>query len=233
MKQKAKYRILIVAATKLELNGISSFLTLKKNKIGSKKIEFEFLIAGIGMVSTSLKLTRFLCLNKVDLILNIGICGSFKKNIKIGDVVNIAQDNFSEIGAQDGLNFLNAFEIGLIKKDELPYKKGVLTGLKSKLIKNTVLNNFVKVNGITVNTVHGNTSSIKKIKQRLNPDVESMEGAAVFYVANSFKIPALQLRAVSNYVVKRNKETWNIPLALENLNSVISEFLTSGIKYGN
>jgi len=35
----------------------------------------------------------------------------------------------------------------------------------------------------------------------------------------------VQIRSVSNYVEKRNKENWNIPLALKNLQSILIELL--------
>jgi hypothetical protein len=38
-----------------------------------------------------------------------------------------------------------------------------------------------KARAITVNTVHGNDMSIKKVQERLTPQLESMEGAAFFY----------------------------------------------------
>jgi hypothetical protein len=38
-----------------------------------------------------------------------------------------------------------------------------------------------RVNGITVNTVHGNQDSIARVVDRVKPDVESMEGAAFMY----------------------------------------------------
>ena len=72
-----------------------------------------------------------------------------------------------------------------------------------------------------MNTVHGNESSIAKIKERLNPQVETMEGAAFLMVCQKEKIPALQLRAISNYVELRNKENWNVALALKNLHDVV------------
>ena len=42
--------------------------------------------------------------------------------------------------------------------------------------------NLNHVKAITVNTVHGNEDSISKIINRLNPDIETMEGAAIFIV---------------------------------------------------
>ena len=88
----------------------------------------------------------------------------------------------------------------------------------AKQFSSPVLKKFKKVKGITVNTVHGNKKSISKVVTLYNPDVESMEGAAFFYVCNQFKIPAIQLRAVSNYVERRNMKNWDITLAVEKLN---------------
>jgi futalosine hydrolase len=44
-----------------------------------------------------------------------------------------------------------------------------------------------------------------------------MEGAAFFYICASEKIPFVALRGISNMVERRNKNKWNIPLALDNL----------------
>ena len=79
--------------------------------------------------------------------------------------------------------------------------------------------------GITVNTVHGNEKSITEIVNRLNPDVESMEGAAVFKVCNEFEVPCMQIRAISNIVEKRNKANWNMPLAVLNLNNQVEKII--------
>jgi futalosine hydrolase len=78
---------------------------------------------------------------------------------------------------------------------------------------------------ITVNTVHGNEPSIKKLADRLQPQLESMEGAAFFYACRQADVPCLQIRAVSNYVEKRNRDAWRIELAIKNLNSFAAEFL--------
>ena len=85
--------------------------------------------------------------------------------------------------------------------------------------------NLQKVIGITVNTVHGNEQSIAEIVSRINPDVESMEGAAVFKVCNGFEVPCIQIRAISNNVEKRNKANWNMPLAIHNLNNQVARII--------
>jgi len=43
--------------------------------------------------------------------------------------------------------------------------------------------------------VHGNDDSIAAIVERLNPQLESMEGAAFFYACRELKVPCIQIRA--------------------------------------
>ena len=73
----------------------------------------------------------------------------------------------------------------------------------------------------------GNTTTIKKIKNRLNPDIETMEGAAIFRVCNDFNIPCMQIRSVSNFVGERNKKNWDIDLAIKNLNLSLKKIIIS------
>ena len=65
----------------------------------------------------------------------------------------------------------------------------------------------------------------KKYSIRLNPKIESMEGAAFFYACRKAGVPFIQIRAVSNYVEKRNRDAWQIGLAVKNLNTFALELL--------
>ena len=53
-----------------------------------------------------------------------------------------------------------------------------------------------------------------------------MEGAAFFQVCNTFNVPCIQIRAISNKVEHRNKDNWNLPLAIKNLNNKVEEIIT-------
>jgi len=58
-----------------------------------------------------------------------------------------------------------------------------------------------------------------------------MEGAAFFYACEKAGVKAMQIRAVSNYVEKRNRDNWQIGPAIKNLNNFAVELLeglTSG-----
>ena len=171
----------------------------------------EILITGAGIPNTILKLSNHLHKNQYDLIINIGVCGSFNKEYKIGDVVEIINDQFSEIGYEDN-NTFHAFDT------DFRIDKNFSVSRKTRLR---------SVNGITVNTVHGNAESIEKVRDLFNPDVESMEGAACMMVSQYFNVSFIQIRGISNYVEKRNKQNWNLDLDISNLNKELRNTLNT------
>jgi futalosine hydrolase len=214
-------KLLIVSATKFEveplLNKMDSVNSITSTYFSAtyNNHQIDFLITGVGMVATTYHTAKML-LNKYDFAINAGVCGSFNKNLEIGSVVTIYEDIFSELGAEDGNAFLSLEDL------KLP---GVQKVTSTQTISNKTIDLIPKVVGITVNTGHGNEQTIEKVVERFHPYVESMEGAAFLFVCEQEHVPCLQLRAVSNFVERRNKETWNIPLAIENLNKQLIAIL--------
>ena len=216
-------RILVVAATADEVFSLKSgVLSLESDNPQDSRLktpDFELLITGVGMVATTFALTKHLVGASYDLVVNLGIAGSFDRSIALGEVLEITQDTFAELGAEDDNAFLAIDEIGFGESKYNPTTK--ISDLYNLF--NTF--NLPQASAITVNTVHGNEASIKKVAGRLNPQLESMEGAAFFYVCSQMDVPCIQIRAVSNYVEKRNRNNWDIPLAIKNLNTFAVEFL--------
>jgi futalosine hydrolase len=213
-------RILLVAATTFEIEPLISDFKFSISESASFKTynskltkSSSIIITGAGMVPTAFALGQYVFEDQYDLAINLGIAGSFDKNIPLGAVVEITKDAFAELGAEDGEDFIPIEQLGFGESSytstyELPKKF-----------------NLKKTNAITVNTVHGNETSIKKVSSRLNAQIESMEGAAFFYACKQVGLPCLQIRAVSNYVEKRNRDAWQIGLAIKNLNTFAAEFL--------
>ena len=189
--------VLIVAATESEI--IS-------DKIRRKLV----LITGVGMVNSAIKLTKELIKTNYDLVINMGVAGSFCDELKNGDVVEVIEDCFSEVGFEDGDLFSEISDFDLKTR----YQVDARTPLK-------------KVKAITVNTVHGNDDSISEIIERLGPNIESMEGASVFKVCEEFNVPCLQIRSISNKVEQRNKKNWDLDLAIRNLNIEVDKIINN------
>lgn len=210
-------KILLVAATYQEIEPFIQKYAPKFNadsfiKIG--KNEVKILITGVGMVSTSYALGKAFTQDKYDLALNVGIAGSFYRNIKMGQLVEVREDILSELGAEDDEEFVSLEQMEMGEVEFTASDKFVIKG------------GLRKVTSITVNTVHGNEESISEIRERVNPTIETMEGASFFYACEEAETEALQVRCISNYVEKRNRENWNLPLAVKNLN----DWLISDIK---
>jgi futalosine hydrolase len=203
-------RVLIVAATELEIAPLKTEVKSQSQIAGANTADIRFLVTGVGMVATSCALSREFALHQYDLAINLGIAGSFDRKIMLGEVVEIVEDSLSELGAEDDQTFLTIEELDLGESTYTP------SASLSDLGKTTILK---KVTAITVNTVHGHLPSIKKLTDRIQPQVESMEGAAFFYTCKDAGIQCLQIRAVSNYVEKRNRAGWEIGLAIKNLNT--------------
>ncbi len=184
--------------------------------VDTSRIHIHVLISGIGMVSTAYYLGK-LYAHDFSIAINVGICGAFDRNIQIGELVIVQEDVFSELGAENGKSFLKASEAGLGDECIVP----------KKLFIPKVFSSIKKVKGITVNKVHGQVNSIRKVNQLYQPQIESMEGAAFYYACNKNHWKCLQIRSVSNYVEKRNKDKWNIPLAIKNLNHSLIQYIQS------
>jgi futalosine hydrolase len=213
--------ILIASATLSEIEPLLGKINVVQNYNNTvveaefNKSMLTFFVTGIGMTAMAYSMGKALNEN-FDMAFNVGIAGSFSKNLELGKVVNVTHDIFSELGAEDGDRFLTLRDLKLQDNSEVN---------NNSAIKNSVIERLPKVLGITVNTSHGNELSIKKIIERLEPDTESMEGAAFMYACKKESLPFAQIRSVSNYVERRNKNTWNIPLAIETLSSTMIEIL--------
>jgi futalosine hydrolase len=223
-------KLLLVAATREEILpflGKYAFSGSENHKtsVRNSSMEITVLLTGVGMIATVYMLSRELFRNRYDLIVNAGIAGSFRKDIQPGSVVHVISDTFAELGAEDHEEFLTIDQLGLRNPDQYPFREGQLQNPMD--FRMALLNDLPSVKGITVNKVHGRAASISTTVERFSPDVESMEGAAFMYTCMMEKIPFLQIRAVSNFVEPRNRKSWQIQKATENLNitlnGVISE----------
>jgi futalosine hydrolase len=200
--------ILIVSATAAEVTPLAQWVNQQVPGV-------EVLVTGVGMVATAYTLGRHLADHTYDLIINAGIAGSFDRQIPPGTVLHIVSDTFSELGAEDGALFIPADQLGLADctfSSFAPLAEPFLTDLP-------------RVRGITVNCVHGHEPTIDAVLTRFGATTESMEGAAVFFAARQAGIPVIQIRAVSNYVEKRNRDNWQIDSAVTNLNAWLTGFL--------
>ena len=217
-------QILLVAATELETNWIRNHLKLEEEDglwVGTMHHHsLHLLHTGVGMVNTAFYLGLYLATHQPDLAINFGIAGSFDRNIPLGSVVEVGKDAFSELGAESPEGFLDMKALGfpvLATADntyfnELPNPAPALTTPR-------------RVEGITVNLVHGISDSIQKARNLWDKDIETMEGAAFFHAMLAREVPFYAFRGISNYVEIRDKGRWNITLAIKNVQKSVIDYI--------
>jgi len=220
------FKILYVTATEVEAVSLkwAARLSPRHSLYRAGDNEISLLVAGPGSVSTVWSIKQWLSLNeRPDLIINAGIAGSYKGHFAKGDVVMPETDCFADSGIEDGNSFKTLAEAGLMAADEFPFRAGVIHSDPAYL---GILKGLLRpVKAITVNTATGSEATIKRLSGKFDPDIETMEGAAFFYVCSREKIPFFAVRAVSNMVEIRNRDNWDIKLAIDNLSEKIEEIL--------
>jgi futalosine hydrolase len=215
-------KVLIVAATFSEIRPFVEHFKMEVVQsnlyyLKTSDTELHCLVTGAGIVATTYALTVHLSEKKYDLVINAGIAGSFNDRYPIGTVVEVVNETLGDFGADNNGVFITAMEAGFQNANEFPFENGFLKnpGLGD------LFRQLPKVCGVTVNTTSGSASRMEAIQSKFNPDIESMEGAAFFYVCRKHLVNFTQIRAISNKVEPRNKKNWDISLAISNLNSTL------------
>jgi futalosine hydrolase len=203
--------VVLIAATENEI-GITASLNL-----------VDVLTTGVGSTATAYALTKYVVENKPDLIIQAGIAGSFNADIRPGTVGFIKEEIFADLGAIENNELTDIFDLGLAGMSEPPFT--------NKWLKNPLLDSWKKFNlplftSATVNRISSGQIEVERIKAKYNPDIESMEGAALHYVCLKENVPFIQIRAISNYCGERNKNNWKLKESIINLNEVLKKIIT-------
>ncbi len=202
--------ILVIAATEMEIKPIMSAF-----------FEADYLITGVGSPATVYHLLKKITTKKYDVILQVGVAGSFDESLKLGEVVLVNSDCFADLGAIENQKFNSLFDLNLNKENAFPLKNGWLINQHQF---NTSLK-FVK--GISVNCLTDEVEKITLFKEKYQADIESMEGAALHFVCLQENIPFLQIRGISNFVGERDKSKWQLKAAIENSNHAALQIIKS------
>ena len=214
-------RVIITAATDLEMAGCAK----KASQLFKKsKIKISFHATGIGILASGVKLTQLATTHQPDLIIQMGIAGSYVKTEPLGKVWVVASASIADLGVREKGVFKDLFESQLLKDNEAPFKKRKITNPNIKTL------NVLKTNtaaAITINEITTAPKRIKEIMDAHNPVLESMEGAALHYVGSITNTPFIQIRAVSNYVGERNKAKWKLKESIEQLEAYVLTYLAT------
>lgn len=222
--------ILIPTATALEQQNLRDCLahlatqivghrTWTRGIIGNNTI--VLIETGMGAVNTAQALTVALQQLKADLVLQIGIGGAYlTTNLQIGDLALATEENYGDLGVitPDGWHPAEEIGIPILSKDRdyyntFPIDSDLVAEAYSVLQKSEI--DVVSGPFVTVQQCTGRTDVGNELASRFKAICENMEGAAAAQICTLYDVPFLELRAISNRVENRDKDAWDIPLAIE------------------
>ncbi len=188
----------------------------------SSRLKVQFYQSGVGILASSVALTRLAIEDKPDLIIQIGIAGCFKKTMQLGKVVVINEEILGDTGVEENGTWKDIFDLKLEKSNYHPFEK---RRLPNPWLKKFNLLKLPELNAITVNQISTDEKRINQIQKKYKPDLESMEGAVLHYIGREMGIPFIQIRAISNVVGERDKSKWQMKASIDHLNKTVLQYI--------
>jgi len=214
-------RVTFVAATENEIDPLIHFLKMHAEQQYFQTfmlhgLQVDILISGIGILQTTYSLMDYVSHRHPDLWIQAGIGGAFDLSLEIGKVHQVSSEMLSGFGAEnhDG-RIIDQFELGWSDPNAFPFTAGKLV-CPFQFSKPLPM-----ATGMTTLYAHGHEDTIEILRHQPHGQIENMEGAAFFYISLIRKIPFISLRSISNYVTKRDKESWKMDEAINRLNETL------------
>jgi futalosine hydrolase len=183
---------------------------------------------GPGPVAAAITTATLLALGPgYDLVLSAGIAGGFRGRAEIGDVVLADQVIAADQGVVTDAGFSTLRDLGLAGNGgyaigNAEHRLRLASG-PYRLLAGDIL---------TLSCMTGTDARAAELAARYPRAVaEAMEGYGVVeatrrdYSRTGRDIPFAEIRAISNLIGRRDRATWNIPLAFDALADAMSTFL--------
>lgn len=177
----------------------------------------DSVITGVGVPSSLFHITSAISRNRYDLVIQAGLAGSFHEGFRPGEIAAVISDVFAEEGILEKGLFTPLQDSHLAEGGSFPFQDGLLVNPELP----GWLGDVKKAKAVTVGIITDDPVRIGQVRQAFSPDIETMEGASLHYVALQHGIPFLQLRAVSNFVGERNKANWKLEESIAGLNEFL------------
>lgn len=198
--------ILVVCATELELKPLLEIIPADEN-------QWVSLVCGVGVVETTLSLSRILEQRneKFTAVIHCGVAGAYiadsGQSPKLLDICLAKDELFGDFGISYR-DHIEALPEHLVHRSRYALDQDLRTQCAMVLAKHDIA--FQQGTFVTVAAVSATSERGNMLHQQYDALCENMEGAAVARVCEAFSLPLLELRCVSNYVEDRDVSRWKL-----------------------
>jgi futalosine hydrolase len=177
-------------------------------------VEARVVVGGIGRTNAAAATTEAILRHgPFDLVISTGIAGALPgSGLTLGEVVVASHCVYVEEGLATPEGFRDmeqmGFPLGDFAGNVVPVDAATLHRFGP----------FGHVGRIaTVATCSGSDEAAAEVARRTGAVAEAMEGAAVVHAARRVRVPAIEIRAISNTTGYRARQAWDIPKAIQAL----------------
>lgn len=175
----------------------------------------DFLLSGVGPVEAAINLTEYLVrveLKHISAVINVGLAGAYPDaGIPPLAICLAEKEAFGDIGI---------CMAGRIDELDHSFSPPLKFDLNQQLLSDAAkcLSDAgfecYRGNFVSVSAASGTISRSRYLQEKYQAICENMEGAAVARVCSQFSLPCLELRCVSNMVVDRSDQQWQVKEAV-------------------
>ncbi len=182
----------------------------------------QVVVAGVGRTNAACATTETI-LNQwkrggVDAVISAGIGGALpaegEESLAVGETIVASSCIYVEEGIVTARGFAGiealGFPLGDFQGNAVPVDEDLLDRLSAAFRIGPIA---------TVATCSGTDDAAREVARRSGALIEAMEGAAVVHAARRLKVPAIELRAVSNTTGDRARQIWDLQAGLQALGS--------------
>ncbi len=188
----------------------------------------QIVIAGVGRTNAASATTEAI-LNAwkrggIDGVISAGIGGTLPvepgddEPLKIGETIVASSCIYAEEGIITARGFAGmealGFPLGDFAGNAVPVDEDLLDRLSGTFRIGPIA---------TVATCSGTADAAREVVRRTGALAEAMEGAAVVHAARRLKVPAIEIRAISNTTGDRAQQVWDLQAGLEALGRAARE----------
>jgi futalosine hydrolase len=207
-------RLLILTSVRQECEAIRAALSARRGAAA------RVVVGGVGPACAAAAASAELAREGADIVLCAGIGGGFGP-LQRGDIAVASSIVFADLGADSPDGFLPVSALGFgNERFDVEAKLAVeLTDLTGGHLGEV----------LTVATVTGTAARATQLHERFPQAVaEGMEGAGVAAAARLHGVAFAEVRAISNTVGPRERESWQIPRALVALGDAVGAIVEAG-----
>lgn len=179
--------------------------------------EVVVLAGGIGPARAAACAATAVAAERPGLLVIAGIGGGFAGRAGIGDVVIADLVVHADLGADSAAGFLPISELGFGPDSWRPAPDLVTAAVRRTGGRAGPI--------LTVSTVTGTAERAADLDRRHSPAAEGMEGAGGWAAAERAGLPFLEIRAISNLVGPRDRDSWDLPAAFGALGRALADLL--------